>query len=190
MLLEQTRAGSRYPPRHSVPPTWRWGHRAVRTGLSNWGRATTTTDTLARVGSRSSHVGHQAQPLVGGGHTMPKAIKGNARRKPPEPSASHSDIDNWTQRQMPHLQPILKLLDESIRATIPGLQYAVKGKRPYYGLPEYGWIIEIAAYDVSVNVVFLGGADFDCPPPLGTTDRTRYFKETTLEAVQRPELLQ
>jgi hypothetical protein len=39
-----------------------------------------------------------------------------------------------------------------------------------------------------VNVVFLGGADFDCPPTLGTTDRTRYVKVTTAEEVQRPEL--
>ena len=69
---------------------------------------------------------------------MPKAIKGNAGRKPPEPSASHSDINDWSQRQMPHLQPIVKRLDETIRATIPGLQYAVKWKRPYYGLPEPG----------------------------------------------------
>lgn len=45
-----------------------------------------------------------------------------------------------------------------------------------------------APYDVSVNVVFLGGADFDPPPPLGTTDRTRYVKVTTLEEGQRPEL--
>jgi hypothetical protein len=119
---------------------------------------------------------------------MPKAIKGNAWRKPPEPSGSHSDIDHWAQRQMPQLQPIVKLLDESVRTTIPGLQYAVKWKRPYYGLPELGWVIEMAAYDVSVNVVFLGGADFDRPPPLGTTDRARYFKVTTLEDVQRPEL--
>ena len=119
---------------------------------------------------------------------MPKDIKGTASRKPPEPSASHSAIDDWLQRQMPHLQPIVQALDESIRATIPGLQYAVKWKRPYYGLPELGWIIELAAYDVSANVVFFGGADFDSPPPLGTTDRTRYVKVTTLEEVQRPEL--
>jgi hypothetical protein len=99
---------------------------------------------------------------------MPKNIKGHAWRKPPEPSADHSDIDEWFRRQMPHLQPIVQGLDESIRATIPGLHYAVKWKRPYYGLPERGWIIELAAYDVSVNVVFLGGADFDFPPPLGT----------------------
>ena len=38
---------------------------------------------------------------------MPKSIKGNAGRKPPEPSASHSDIDAWTQRQMRHLQPVV-----------------------------------------------------------------------------------
>jgi len=119
---------------------------------------------------------------------MPKAIKGNARRKPPEPSANHSDIDDWFRRQMPHLQPIVERLDELIRATIPGLSFAVKGKRPYSGLPELGWVIELAAYDVSVNVVFLGGADFDSPPPLGTTDRTRYIKVTCLEEAQRPEL--
>jgi hypothetical protein len=29
----------------------------------------------------------------------------------------------------------------------------------------------MAAYDVSVNVVFMGGVDFESPPPLGTTDR-------------------
>jgi len=84
---------------------------------------------------------------------MPKEIKGNERRKPPEPSANHSDIDDWFGRQMRHLQPIVQALDASIRATIPGLHYAVKWKRPYYGLPDLGWIIELAAYDVSVNVV-------------------------------------
>jgi hypothetical protein len=119
---------------------------------------------------------------------MPKEIKGNALRKPPEPSASHSEIDDWVRRQMPDLQPIVQSLDESIQATIPGLHYAVKWKRPYYGLPECGWIIELAAYDVSVNVSFLGGADFDSPPPLGTSGRVRYVKLTTLEEVQRPEL--
>jgi hypothetical protein len=67
---------------------------------------------------------------------MPKEIKGNARRKPPEPSADHSDIDDWLRREMPHLQPIVEALDESMRARIPGLHYAVKWKRPYYGLPE------------------------------------------------------
>jgi hypothetical protein len=121
-------------------------------------------------------------------HAMPKEIKGNAQRKPPELLVSHSDIDDWFGRLMPHLQPIVRGLDESIRAVVPDLRYAVKWKRAFYGLPELGWIIEIAPYDVSVNVVFLGGTDFDPPPPLGTTDRTRYVKLTTLEEVQRPEL--
>ena len=119
---------------------------------------------------------------------MPKAITGNVWRKPPEPSADPAVIDDWRRRLMPDLQPIVKRLDELIRATVPGLDYAVKWKRAYYGLPELGWIIEIAAYDVSVNVVLLGGADFESPPPLGATDRTRYFKVTSLEEAQRPEL--
>jgi hypothetical protein len=119
---------------------------------------------------------------------MAKAIKGNTGRQPPVPSSSHADIDNWFARQVPHLQPIVKQVDKTIRATIPDLRYAVKWKRPYYGLVDLGWIIELAAYDVSVNVVFYGGADFDPPPPLGTTDRTRYIKVATFEETQRPEL--
>jgi hypothetical protein len=119
---------------------------------------------------------------------MPKTIKGNAGRKPPEPSANHSDIEEWCRHLMPDLQPIVKRLDELIRGTISDLDYAVHRKRAYFGLPELGWIIEIAAYDVSVNVLFLGGSDFDSPPPLGTTDRTRYIKVTSLEDAQRPEL--
>jgi hypothetical protein len=55
-------------------------------------------------------------------------------------------------------------------------------------LPELGWIIEMVAYDVSVNVVFLGGADFDSPPPLGTTGRSRYVKVKTVEEAQAPEM--
>jgi hypothetical protein len=119
---------------------------------------------------------------------MPKTIKGNAGRRPPEPSGGHSDIDAWFGRLMPHLQPIVRELDASIRAVVPGPHYAVTWKRASYGLPGLGWIIEIAPYDVSVNVVFLGGADLDPPPPLGTTDRTRYVKVTTLEEGQRPGL--
>jgi hypothetical protein len=126
--------------------------------------------------------------IQGGAQAVPKTIKGNAGRKPPEPSADHSDIDDWLRRLVPDLQPIVKQLDELIRSTVPDLNYAVKWKRAFYGLTEFGWIIELAAYDVSVNVVFFGGADFDDPPSLGTTDRTRYVKVTTLEEFERPEL--
>jgi hypothetical protein len=82
----------------------------------------------------------------------------------------------------------VKSLDKLICKTIPELQYAVKWKKAYYGLPEHGWIIEMVAYDVSVNVVFFGGADFDPPPPLGDTDRSRYVKVKALEEAQRPEM--
>ena len=111
--------------------------------------------------------------------------KPSTARKPPVPSDSHADIEVWIRRVMPDLHPIVKRLDELICETLPGLHYAVKWKRPYYGLPELGWIIEIAAYDVSVNVVFFGGAD--CPPPLGT-NRSRYVKVMTLEQAQAPQM--
>jgi hypothetical protein len=64
----------------------------------------------------------------------------------------------------------------------------VKWKRPFYGLPDLGWIIEIVAYEVSVNVVFFGGADLASPPPLGDTDRSRYVKIRTLEEAQAAEM--
>ena len=120
---------------------------------------------------------------------MPKTVKGNAGRKPPEPSAKHSEIDAWIRTLVPHLQPIVKALDKSIRAAVPGLHYAVKYKRAFYGLPELGWIIELAPYDVSVNVLFFGGADFDPPPKLGSADRTRYVKVTSLAEGRQSELL-
>ena len=119
---------------------------------------------------------------------MAKTRKPNTTRKPPEPSDSHAEIEDWSRRVMPDLHPIVKRLDEMIRETLDGLQYAVKWKKAYYGLQELGWVIEMVAYDVSVNVVFLGGAEFDSQPPLGDTDRSRYIKVTTLEEVQRPEM--
>jgi hypothetical protein len=119
---------------------------------------------------------------------MPKSRKPNTTRKPPEPSDSHAEIEDWIRRVMPDLHPIVKRVDEMVREAIDGLQYAVKWKKAYYGLPELGWVIEVVAYDVSVNVVFLGGADFDPPPPLGDTDRSRYIKVTSLEEAQEPQM--
>ena len=118
-----------------------------------------------------------------------KARKPGATRKPPVPTDSHAEIEEWmAESVMPRLHPIIQRLDELIRETIPGLQYAVKWRRAYYGLPELGWLIEMVAYDVSANVVFFGGAEFDPPPPLGDTDRSRYVKLTTLEQAQEPEM--
>lgn len=119
---------------------------------------------------------------------MPKVIKANAGRRPPEPSEGHSDIEDWFPRLMPDLQPIAIRLDELIRGSIPKLQFTVYRKRAYYGVPDLGWLIELAPYDVSVNVVFFGGADFDVPPPLGGVDRTRYVKVRSLDDVDGPDM--
>ena len=117
-----------------------------------------------------------------------KSPKPSSSRKPPVPSESHAEIEDWIRRVMPDLHPIVERLDASIREAIPGLHYGVKWKKAYYGLPELGWVIEMVAYDVSVNVGFFGGADFDPAPPLGTTDRSRYAKVKTLEEARAPEM--
>ena len=119
---------------------------------------------------------------------MGKTRKPNATRTPPVPTDSHAEIEDWMRRVMPDLHPIVKRLDASIRETIPGLRYAVKWKKAYYGSPELGWVIEMVAYDVSVNVVFFGGAEFDPRPPLGDTERTRYVKVKTPEEAQGPQI--
>ena len=119
---------------------------------------------------------------------MKRAPKPLATRKPPVPSEGHAEIDAWMRRLMPDLQPIIEDLDRTIRDAVPDLRYAIKWKKAYYGVPEHGWIIELVAYDVSVNVVFFGGAEFEPPPPLGTTERTRYVKVKSLEEARAPEV--
>ena len=110
---------------------------------------------------------------------MPKSRAPASNRKPPEPSKDHAEVADWLEDVMPDLQPIVAHLDGLIRKTIPGLHYAVKWKKAYYGLPRHGWIIEMVAYDVSVNLVFFGGAQFDPAPPLG--EGSRYVKIRTLD---------
>ena len=114
---------------------------------------------------------------------MPRAPKPYTTRKPPVPSDSHAEIEDWIGNSMPRMQPIVRQLDGSIRKTIPDLQYAIKWGKAYYGSPKLGWVIELVAY-----VVFFGGADFDPPPPLGTTDRSRYVKLSTVEEAQGAEM--
>ncbi len=119
---------------------------------------------------------------------MDKKRTGPSTRKAPEPSDNHGEIDDWMKRIMPDLQPIAARLDELIREALPEIQYAIKWKKAYYGLPDRGWVIEMVAYDVSVNVVFLGGADFDTPPPLGDSDRSRYIKLKSPDEINDQEL--
>lgn len=119
---------------------------------------------------------------------MPKPKSGGSGRRPPEPADDHEDIEKWMARVMPELQPIVKHLDEAISKALPDAQYAIKWRKAYYGVPEQGWVIELVAYDVSVNVVFLGGASFNPPPPLGEGDSSRYVKVKTVEEADTPEM--
>jgi hypothetical protein len=118
---------------------------------------------------------------------MAKPRKASVVRTPPVPSDSHAVIAEWMRHLNPDMRPIVEHLDRLIRRTIPGLQYAVKWRQPFYGLPDQGWVIGIAAYIVSANVEFYAGATFATPPPEGV-GRSRYVKVKTLEEAKAPAL--
>ncbi len=118
---------------------------------------------------------------------MAKMVKSNSTRKPPEPADGHGEVDEWMRGLMPGLQPIVEHLDKAIRKAFPKAQFAVKWKKAHYGLPDRGWILEIVSYDVSVNVLFYGGADFDPAPPLGE-GRSRYVKLKSVEEAKAKEV--
>lgn len=120
---------------------------------------------------------------------MKKQRKPLSTKKPPIPSDDHGIIENWmNNRIMQGIQPMVKKIDSLIKETIPNPQYAIKWGNAYYGSQELGWVIEVAAYDVSVNIVFLSGAKFDDQPPLGDGDQSRYVKLKKIDEVNRPEI--
>lgn len=110
-------------------------------------------------------------------------------RNPPSPTENHSLIDSWKKSIMPELEPIVTKLDELIIKNIPQLQYAVKWGKAYYGTTKLGWIIELVAYDISVNIVFHSGAKFNQPPILGTGDSSRYIKLRSLSDANDSNIL-
>lgn len=114
--------------------------------------------------------------------------RSSARRVPPTPDDTSAAVDDWLQRVMPDLQPIVSAVDDQIRELLPDVQFAVKWKKAHYGLPDLGWVIELVAYDVSANVVFFAGSEFDPPPPLGDYETSRYVKLRSVEDALAPEL--
>src|SRR5690606_40228369 len=62
-----------------------------------------------------------------------------------------------------------------IRSELKDPQYAVKWQKAYYGNEKLGWVIELAGYHKSVNVVFLAGSKFASAPPEGEGE-SRYIK--------------
>ncbi|HET8819340.1 MAG TPA: DUF1801 domain-containing protein [Xanthomonadaceae bacterium] len=117
---------------------------------------------------------------------MARKRASRSTRKPPEPADSHAVIQDWIDDVKPSLRPIVEHVDKQIRKAHSGLQYAIKWDKAWYGLPKQGWIIEVVAYLVSVNVVFHGGAKFDPPPPLG--EGSRYIKLESVEDADSPEM--
>ncbi len=107
-------------------------------------------------------------------------------KKPPEPSEDHKLIMEWVADAKPSLNSVVKKLDSMIRKQISDPRYAIKWGKAYYGSPKHGWCIEVVAYDVSVNIVFLNGSKLKQPPELG--DETRYVKINALEELDSSQL--
>ena len=113
---------------------------------------------------------------------MDKQRKSLSTKKPPIPSNEHEIIEQWmSARIMPGIKPLIAEIDQLIHEAIPDLHYAIKWGNAFYGTHELGWLIELTAYDVSVNIVFLNGAAFQPQPPLGTGQESRYFKLKTID---------
>ncbi|TLM76868.1 DUF1801 domain-containing protein [Microbulbifer harenosus] len=117
-----------------------------------------------------------------------KNIKPLSAKKPPVPDDNHEIIGEWIANTKPALNPVASRLDKVIRQELKDPRYAIKWGKAYYGSTQFGWCIELVAYDVSVNVVFLNGSQLDNPPELG--DETRYVKVRTLEEAQSTQVLE
>lgn len=117
-----------------------------------------------------------------------KNIKPLSTKKPPVPDNDHQRIDEWISNAKPAMNPILSKLDRLIRRQLKDPRYAVKWGKAHYGSPQFGWCIQLAAYHVSVNVVFLNGGKLAEPPELGSG--TPYVKIRTLEDAQSTQVLE
>lgn len=121
---------------------------------------------------------------------MEKQRKSLSTKKPPIPSNDYSVIKDWlANRIMSGIQPMVKKIDKLIHDSIPHLNYAIKWGNAYYGTEEMGWLVEVAAYDVSVNIVFLNGTALNPQPPLGTGGETRYFKLRDLKEIEEKNIV-
>ena len=149
---------------------------------------------------KKARVSPAAQSRSSRSKSMPEPRKPGTARRTPTGTEGHAAIEDWIERWPwrkgsaggvnDQMRPIVRRLDELICGTIPGLHYAIKWNCPFYGLPEKGWIIALAALTSHVTVSFYGGADWDPPPPHdpGTPSvaRARYVRVKTLEEAQGP----
>lgn len=115
-----------------------------------------------------------------------KTHKPLSSKKPPAPEKSHQLIEDWIAEAKPTLKPVLRELDKQICRLLDEPRYAIKWGKAYYGSATRGWCIELVAYDVSVNIVFLNGDRLAAPPELG--DETRYVKIKNREELESSQL--
>lgn len=109
-------------------------------------------------------------------------------KKPPEPEENHQLIDEWIANAKPALNPVVSELDKLILRALKSPRYAIKWGKAYYGSTKFGWCIELVAYDVSVNIVFLNGSQLNEPPELGA--ETPYVKIRNLEEAKSVQVLE
>lgn len=115
-----------------------------------------------------------------------KDIKPLSSKKPPAPEIDHALVEAWIAKAMPGLQGILKAIDKQVCKELKQPVYAIKWGKAYFGSEKLGWCIELVAYDISVNIVFLNGSRLSEPPELGS--ETRYVKVRSLEETEATEV--
>ena len=121
---------------------------------------------------------------------MPKSIKGLAGRKPPEPSADQADIEDWCRRLVPDLQPIVTHLHETDPSDDPGPRVRPQAEQAVLRAGRARLDHRNSRLPRLRECPVLRRRRLRVRAPLGTTDRTRYVKVTSLEEAERPELLQ
>lgn len=117
---------------------------------------------------------------------MKKNPKPLSSKVPPQPKEDHGLVEHWIADTRPSVTPIVAQLDKLIRKQITDPVYAIKWDKAYYGSPDRGWCVELAAYDVSVNIVFLNGSRLEPLPELG--DETRYMKIRDVEELESAQI--
>ena len=121
---------------------------------------------------------------------MGKKRKPLSTKKPPMASDDHDVIDNWiSNRIMPSIKPAIQEIDSLIHDSIPNLNNAIKWGSAFYGTKELGWLIEVAAYSVSANIVFLKGASFNPQPSMGSGNESRYVKITSMDQLKDQKIV-
>ncbi len=115
-----------------------------------------------------------------------KTQKPLSSKKPPAPNEDHQLIEDWIANAKPALNPVVSELDRLILQELGSPRFAIKWGKAYYGSEGFGWCIELVAYDVSVNIVFLNGSRLKNPPELG--DETRYVKIRDIAEARSPQV--